>query len=220
MNKALYLLLIVVSSTFLGCADKPTNEKPNIVFIAVDDLRPEINMYGKSLIISPKLDKLAEDGLVFKRAYCNVPVCGASRASLMTGIFPTPQRFTTYGSRVDEEANEYPTLTETLKNNGYLTTSVGKIFHHPDDGLDGWSQQPYRPDYPNSIHQQELWRDYQSEELNWTNESDLPLGAAGPAWEVANVADTVYYDGKTTQLALNKLEELKGSDKPFFFGLG
>lgn len=218
-NILLFLGIVALGFAF-ACTNSKTPEKPNILFIAVDDLRPEINMYGESHIISPNLDRLAQDGVVFNRAYCNVPVCGASRASLMTGIFPTPQRFTTYGARVDEEADEYPTLTETFQQNGYLTTNLGKIFHHLDDGVDGWSEEPYRPDYPNSVHQQELWRDYQSEELSWTKESDLPLGAAGPAWEAAYVDDTLYYDGKTTYLALNKLEELKKSDKPFFFGLG
>ena len=85
---------------FLGCRSEASRteimleqQKPNVLFIAVDDLRPELNFYGKSHIISPNLDKLASQSLVFERAYCQVPVCGASRASLLTGLRPTRDRF-------------------------------------------------------------------------------------------------------------------------------
>jgi iduronate 2-sulfatase len=71
-------------------------EKPNILFIAVDDLRPELACYGHPIVQSPNIDKLAETGLIFMNAYCNVPVCGASRASLLTGIRPTNNRFVGY----------------------------------------------------------------------------------------------------------------------------
>ena len=69
------------------------HQPKNVLFIAVDDLRPELNFYGAHHIKSPNLDKLAKESLVFNRAYCNVPVCGASRASLMTGLRPARNRF-------------------------------------------------------------------------------------------------------------------------------
>ncbi|NMH88399.1 sulfatase [Flavivirga sp. Y03] len=186
----------------------------------VDDLRPELNCFGKTQIVSPNIDALAKDGVIFSNAYCNVPVCGASRASILTGLYPTKKRFTNYGSRVDKDAPKITTLPEHFKNNGYLTLAIGKIFHHPDDALQSWSKTPYRPDYPNSIKQQELWRDYQSLENSWTKKEKLPLGAAGPAWEAADVPDSVYYDGKTTKLALEALEKLSKSEQPFFLGIG
>lgn len=210
----------VVGLFFFTLVDAYARQKPNIIFIVVDDLRPELNCYGKTQIISPNIDGLADEGLVFTRAYCNVPVCGASRASLLTGLYPTPSRFTNYGSRVEKDAPGIVSLPGHFKNNGYYTTTLGKIFHHPDDGLSAWSELPYRPDYPNSLKQQELWRDYQSDELSWTKEKDLPLGASGPAWEAADVDDSLYYDGKTTRLTLHKLEQLAKLNKPFFFGLG
>jgi hypothetical protein len=66
--------------------DSSSDSQPNVLFIVVDDLRPELGCYGKTHILSPNIDNLASNGVLFDRAYCNMPVCGASRASLMTGI--------------------------------------------------------------------------------------------------------------------------------------
>ncbi|MEO1011489.1 MAG: sulfatase [Bacteroidota bacterium] len=209
--------------TFNGCQqqNKTVEQKPpNVLFISIDDLRPELNAYGQSQIVSPNIDRLAAEGTLFKRAYCNVPVCGASRASLLTGTYPTPSRYTDYKTRVDMEAPGIITLPEHFKNNGYYTSAIGKIFHHPDDGKRSWSKETYRPDYPRTNAQQELWRDYQSPENLGTREQELPLGGAGPAWEAGEVHDTVYYDGKTTKLALKELEKLAEQEQPFFFGIG
>ncbi len=223
-NKVILFGLIfipVLGLVLSGCDEiEKNNDQKNVVFIIIDDLRPELSCFGKTQIVSPNIDELASDGVAFSNAYCNIPVCGASRASLLTGLYPTQRRFTNYGSRVAKDAPNVRTLPEQFKANGYETSGVGKIFHHPDDALQSWSKIPYRPDYPNSIKQQELWRDYQSSENSWTKEQDLPLGAAGPAWEVTNVPDSVYYDGKTTKLALKALEKLSKSKQPFFFGVG
>ena len=109
----------------VSCSKKTKKTQPNILFISIDDLRPELNAYGKTAIVSPAIDRLAKEGVQFTNAYCNVPVCGASRASLMAGLYPTESRFTDYGSRIDEDAATIPSLAETFKNNGYYTTTVG-----------------------------------------------------------------------------------------------
>src|SRR5210317_467547 len=115
---------------------KPSDlEVPNLLFIAVDDLRPELGCYGVDLIQSPNIDRLAAQGTRFDRSYCNIPVCGASRASLMTGLRPARNRFLTYLSRADEEAPGIITLPQHFRNHGYHTISNGKIFHHADDAI-------------------------------------------------------------------------------------
>ena len=87
MRNTLWLLLVLVSCTGNRETGMST-EQPNILFIVVDDLRPQLGCYGKELISSPNIDRLAAEGTRFDRSYCNVPVCGASRASLMTGLRP------------------------------------------------------------------------------------------------------------------------------------
>ncbi len=85
------LLLYLVLSVTSWAA-----ERPNVLFIAVDDLRPQLNCYGKPQMISPNIDALAARGVLFERAYCMVPTCGASRAALMTSIRPARDRFVTH----------------------------------------------------------------------------------------------------------------------------
>ena len=140
MKLALSLLSLFLSfSTFVH------GERPNILMIAVDDLRPQLGSYGQSQIQSPNIDKLAASGTRFDRAYCMVPTCGASRASLMSGVRPSASRFVGYTARIDEDAPSIVPLHSHLKRNGYETISLGKILHFPADFEQGWAQAPWRP---------------------------------------------------------------------------
>lgn len=211
-------LLIFFILFNMGCKEKEAPQKPNVLFIAVDDLRPELGCYGKP-VHSPNIDKLASEGVVFQNSYCNIAVCGASRASILTGQFPSRTKFTSYFTRIGEDAPGITSLPEQFKNNGYYTTSYGKMFHHLDDGLQGWTETPWRADYVD-LHNQEYWRDYRSEENQWTKVDTIPMGLPGPAWEKANVPDNAYYDGKMAERAVEKIKELAKSKQPFFFGVG
>ena len=139
MFRLILLVIFLAQSVVVGWA------KPNVLFIAVDDLRPELACYGKAHIKSPNIDKLAETGFLFERAYCMVPTCGASRASLMTGIRPSRGRFVSYLASAQKETPGIMTLNTHFKNNGYHTVSNGKIFHHRDDNAQGWSEDVWRP---------------------------------------------------------------------------
>ena len=101
VRRLIYILLPV---SILSCQSGELPEKPNVLFIAVDDLRPELNCYGLTQIHSPNIDNLASAGLLFRQAYCNIPVCGASRASLMTGLRPTFNRFINYFTWAEKDA--------------------------------------------------------------------------------------------------------------------
>jgi iduronate 2-sulfatase len=206
------MLIFVVCGLLLGCNSKSEPEgPPNILFIAIDDLRPELNAYGASHIHSPNIDKLASQGVMFTEAYCNVPVCGASRASLLTGARPTRHRFINYFTRVD---NDYPgavTLPQLLKENGYYTISNGKIFHDLDDTETRSWDENWRPHLANS------WRDYQNAENIAMDNSDT---TRGPAYENLEIADTAYFDGKIANKAITDLKKLKQQDKPFFLAVG
>jgi iduronate 2-sulfatase len=210
MKHILWLLLILVSCT----GKRDTNQapqQPNILFIAVDDLRPELACYGEHHIESPNIDKLAAEGTRFDRSYCNIPVCGASRASLMTGLRPARNRFLTYLSRADEEATGITTLPGHFRNNGYYTISNGKIFHHDDDAIDSWDE-IWHP-----VSGSSSWRDYAIME---NIRMDTSGRSRGPAFERAPVPDSVYKDGKTAEKTIQDLRMLKEKDQPFFLATG
>lgn len=212
--------IITFSIFFIGCQQKEAPQKPNVLFIVVDDLRPELGCYGVEQIHSPNIDKLASEGVMFKNSFCNISVCGASRSSILTGEYPTRTRFTTYFTRIEEDAPGVTTLPGQFAKNGYYTTSLGKVIHHLDDALQSWTETPWRPDYPNSIHVQEYWRDYRSPDNIWTKDTLQPAGMVGPAWEHAEVPDSAYYDGKIANKAISKLNELANSEQPFFLAVG
>jgi iduronate 2-sulfatase len=115
----------------LSCVPSNKSERanrPNILFIAVDDLRPELGFYGASHIKSPMLDNLAGQSLVFNRAFCNVPVCGASRASLMSGVRPGRYRFLNHSTYLEKDYPGITSLPKHFRNNGYTTISNGKVY--------------------------------------------------------------------------------------------
>ncbi|MFK8060971.1 MAG: sulfatase, partial [Polaribacter sp.] len=181
-------------------------KQPNILFIAVDDLRPELNFYGANHIKSPNLDKLAASSMVFNRAYCNIPVCGASRASLLTGIRPTRQRFINYSTRADVDVPDAISLPKLLKQNGYTTISNGKIYHNKKDDIVAWDE----------IWQADALWDFALPENQKIKKNTL----RGLSFENANVQDSVYRDGKLALKVIKDLQSLKKSNQPFFLTMG
>lgn len=193
------------------------DEKPNVLFLAVDDLRTELGSYGADPIISPNIDRLAETGTRFERAYCMVPTCGASRASLMTGLRPTPNRFVRYTARIDEQTPDVTALHTHFKNNGYRTISLGKILHYPADTAEGWSEPAWRPD-----------RSYPKEStdiVGWDKPADLKERIAQSKnkrmpFASFDVDDDALGDGKVAAEAVRQLGKLAKDDSPFFLAVG
>ncbi|AJR04507.1 sulfatase [Siansivirga zeaxanthinifaciens] len=201
------LLLIAVLSIGLFAFAQPSKKRPNILFIAVDDLRPEMNFYGANHIQSPNLDKLAGESLVFNRAYCNVPVCGASRASLLTGSRPTRYRFLDARTEKDIDAPDAVSLPLLLKQNGYTTISNGKIYHSGKDDMAAWDSKWFPK---GSV------RDYQLPEHV---KQSMEAGYGVPT-EMADVGDDAYFDGKIAEKGIEDLQKLKNGNQPFFLALG
>ena len=185
-------------------------KKRNVLFIVVDDLRPQLGCYGHRQMLSPNIDRLAGEGVLFSRAYCQVPVCGASRASVMTGVRPARNRFVNHKTWADKDVPNALSCPKHFKNNGYHTISNGKVFHHRKDDIDSWSEEPWRP--------KGTWRNYLVEENKKLAEKN-PY-SAGPAFEAVDVGDSAYFDGMIADKSIADLKRLKGMDKPFFLAVG
>lgn len=208
----MYRLSLLLFALFCA-APVFAEERPNVLFIAVDDLRPELACYGKQHIHSPNIDKLAESSVLFERAFCMVPTCGASRASLMTGIRPARNRFVNFLAWAERDAPNATTMNTQFKQNGYYTASLGKIFHHPADNRQGWSEPAWRP-------KGVQW--YQRPDNQEKHAARQKLGnkKKGPAWESADVPDNAYMDGVLAEKAIEKLQQLKKQEQPFFLAVG
>gem|GEM_PF-3350641 len=119
----------------LGMGDTPKpSGKPNILFIAANEMRPQLGCYGHEKPLSPHIDKLVSRGTIFKCAFCNVPVCGPSRVSVLTGIRPRPNQWRCSDLMVDDT-----TLPAYFKEHGYHALSNGKVLHlleRPHGGLE------------------------------------------------------------------------------------
>ena len=196
-------------------------EKMNVLFLIADDMRPELGCYGVEEVKTPNLDRLANSGVQFQNAYCNVPVSGASRASLLTGVYPDyPKRFVHYSAYASKECPKAIPISGWFTAHGYHTISDGKVFHHISDHADSWSEPPYR-NHPDGYDV--YWAEYNRWEL-WANDASArsinPKTNRGPFCEWAEVPDTAYDDGKLAIRAIEDLKKLKEKDKPFFMACG
>ena len=208
-----YFLLFTGMLAFSISCTRPSQgaaAPPNILFIAVDDLRPELGCYGAGHIRSPHIDRLAATARQFDRAYCQVPICGASRASLLTGTYPTRYRFLSARTRADVDRPGVSSLPGHLKKHGYYTISNGKVFDRPDDHLEAWSEPPFR--FQGKVR----WTDYHDPE-NIRLDS---LHRLGRPWERMDLPDTAYFDGHIAGKTIEDLKKLKNTGQPFFLAAG
>ena len=211
--------LILLTLLFANCKSEIKQEvsaniidqKQNILFISIDDLRPKINSYGQTKMITPNIDQLAAEGLQFNNAFTNIAVCGASRASIMTGIRPSQKRFNDFSTRASVDAPAAIPLNKIFKENGYETIGYGKIYHHEDDFSEYWSEvekgKPHVFQDPKSI---ETIKNAESGEY----------GKKTPILEYPEVDNYAYNDGKITKKAIAKMKSLSQQNKPFFMAVG
>ena len=225
------MCLLVISCSQNSCSQKTQLSKPpNILFISIDDLRPELGCYGSDIAVSPTLDKLASQGLLFKNAYCQQAICGPSRSSVLTGLRQeTSGVFHNY-IKFREANPEVITLPQHFKNNGYETVYTGKIFHHGDkDDEKSWSRTPALDSLKHlkkpvgfALKENNKSRAKTRKEMFEKYGKVARFGlASGVAYEAADVPDYTYRDGYHTDLAIATMKEMVAkSDKPFFLGLG
>ncbi|MHC4556629.1 MAG: sulfatase [Planctomycetota bacterium] len=236
MNRRKFLKEIgfgaVALSSFQITGFGASSERPNILFIAIDDLRPELGCYGEKLVKTPNLDRLAQEGLKFTRAYCQEAICGPSRASLMTSLRPNSCGVVENVTYFRETMPDVITLPQHFIRNGYESINIGKIYHgNMRDEEKSWNKKPvypkaYQPrplggyQLPENRKIVEQRRKEVKEQYGSKQFGGL---ACGPAYECADVPDDAYTDGRSAAAAVATLRELKGSSssgKPFFMGLG
>ncbi|MEM9282176.1 MAG: sulfatase [Verrucomicrobiota bacterium] len=186
-------------------------EKPNVLFISVDDLNDWTGFAGHKEVISPNMDRLARDGTWFSRAFCQYPVCAPSRASVMTGVYFHQLQSESTGVKDEFVADKIRSMGSDLlhgyfKEHGYKTMAVGKILHDhlpPDDldmsgGRGGWG----------------VYRDKNGDrrKLNWMSDKTLT------DWGYEERPEDEMSDSKAAKWAVARLEE--NHEEPFFLMVG
>ncbi len=222
-GKPLALLLV------LGLVSAPAQEKPNVLLICIDDLRPELGCFGVDYIQSPNIDALAAKGRAFHRHYVQAPTCGASRYTLLTGRYGPASNAALFqrAERLKKSPEDVSaSMPAWFRNHGYTTVSVGKVSHHPGGrGGKNWDDD-LSPEMPNS------WDRHLLPAGPWQHPRGWMHGLAhgeirGDAKKMAvfqaeEGPDTIYPDGPNTDEAIRQLTELANDEagKPFFLAFG
>ena len=226
-----YFLLLLSLFSLSGKGVSKKSDRPNILFLAIDDLRPDLGIYGNRIVQTPNIDRLASQGMYFTQHYVQVPTCGASRCALLTGLRPRNN------AQINNNAFEKQTvgrpesarpesLVHQLKRNGYYTVGIGKISHAVDGRVYGYDEAP--GDVMELPHS---WNEFLFNPGKWKDGWDAFFGYASgesrqtmkgnvPPYEKGRVDDTGYPDGLTAALAIEQLKKYSKRDQPFFLGVG
>ncbi|MDP0489845.1 MAG: sulfatase [Verrucomicrobiota bacterium JB023] len=213
---------------FAGALPGAAAERPNVLLICIDDLRPELGCYGKDYIASPHIDHLASQGRLFSRHYVQAPTCGASRYTLLTGQYgPRGNKAIFERSRKIAEGKEVtPSLPAWFRQHGYTTVSVGKISHHPGGrGGSDWDDQT-------NLEMPESWDRHLMPTGPWGHPRGAMHGLANgetrqrvekgsmAVFQSFDGPDTSYPDGLILEESLAQLEDLAAAEDPFFLAVG
>ncbi|MEQ8791444.1 MAG: sulfatase [Pirellulaceae bacterium] len=218
------LLLAAGLLVLCGAAALPAADRPNVLFIAVDDLRTELGCYGAEHIKSPHIDALAQTGTTFLRAYCQQAVCSPSRTSLMTGLRPDSTGVYDLVTHFRTNVPDVVTLGQHFKQNGYHAVSMGKIYHGGYDDPPTWSEPARKPKggagYVTQQNQELIAAKRAEAKQRGLKGRALSRAARGTAVESADVPDAAYTDGAVAELAVDTLRELSKREEPFFLAVG
>lgn len=220
--KHFLLILSLVSSILIAA------EKPNVLLILVDDLKPAIAAFGDKTAITPNLDRLTHRGMRFDAAYCNQAVCAPSRFNLMLGSRSTSTGLYELDGHLRKAIPNAVTLPQHFAKHGYRTESLGKVFHigHGNDGDPDSFSVPHFKDLvveyklPQSTDGGQLTR----EEGYFTNQGKFDSSGKprprGAAFEAPDVEDEAYADGRIARETIKRLTAAKESGQPFFIAAG
>lgn len=221
-------LALVLLHTFVWVVCSATTssaiEKPNVLLICVDDLKPVLGCYGDKTAKSPHIDRLAARSVMFERAYCNQAVCAPSRNSLLTGLRPQTLGIYDLATNFRKSRPQAVTLPQLFQQHGWRTEGLGKIFHvghgNTEDPV-SWSVPHWKANVvAYALPQSKAPSGLTREEALFANKpaKDLPKGAA---FEAADVPDNTYPDGALADEAIRRLQAAKlKPEQPFFLAVG
>ncbi|MEO1527668.1 MAG: sulfatase [Planctomycetota bacterium] len=191
-------------------------DRPNVLFLICDDLNCDIGCYGHPTVKTPNIDRLASRGVRFNRAYCQYTLCGPSRASFMTGLYPDQTKIRGNSIHLRQTLPNVQTMSQLFRRNGYYATRIGKIYHYnvPKHIGTGGHDDPYSWD--RTINPS--GRDKDDEHLIFS----LRPGSFGGtlSWLAAEGSDEEQTDGIAADEAIRLLQQYSKNQKRFFLAVG
>lgn len=241
MRKSL-ILHVATALLLVSQAVAQNSSKPNVLFIAIDDLKPVLGCYGNKLVKSPNIDRLAKMGTVFMSNYCQQAVCGPTRASLMTGKRPDYTKIWDLKTRMRDMNPDILTIPQHFAAQGYVTSGVGKIYHpscvdkdfdkpswtipflvagedaYADDENGGGAGVYKNPETLALIAK--YTKEAEEKGMKKKEAKDYVVSKIKPSTECIDVPDNAYEDGVNALVAKDQLAKLAKDKKPFFFAVG
>ena len=220
------LLLSLVFGAFAAPgAALPSAGKPNVLFLVADDLRPELGCYGNTVVKSPNIDRLAQRGTVFRRAYCQQAVCSPSRSSVMTGMRPDTTKVWDLNTHFRKALPEVVTLSQLFKNHGYFAQGLGKIFHGELVDPPSWSPTATSlleqdPDVVPAKKTAAAKKKKADNEPENEDPTKLTKTDRGPAFRATDEPPHGGGEGKLADGAIAALRKFKTNAQPFFLAVG
>lgn len=220
MNRIITSVLmgVAITTALHGVPRDESASMPNVLFIVADDLRPDLGCYGCSDVRSPNLDRLATRGLLFERAYCQVALCNPSRTSLLTGLRPDSTQVYDNGGYFRDRRPDAVTLPQYFKSHGYVTHSLGKIFHPGCGDERSWSGRAWESTAPRYGPEGRAIATNRAAKAKQLGKRVKKQDELGPPWEAADATDEQLTDGDTASQAIRVLTDLQV--RPFFLAVG
>lgn len=191
--------------------------RPNVLFLICDDLNTALSGFGHSQCKTPELDKLASRGIRFENMHCQYPVCGSSRASLMSGLYPYTNRTMGNAGTLRSNMPDVITMSQMFRNNGYRVGRVSKIYHMgvPPEILAGTATRDDPLSWDEVVNIKAPEQHVSGEKTNW---SPMEKGSQSFTGVIANGEDHEHADGMAADHAIDFLKRYK--DIPFFLACG
>ncbi len=214
-----FLLLLAISMVPLFADTTRGTDRPNVLFIASDDMNCDLGAFGNRQVKTPNLERLCQLGVRFDRAYCQQPLCGPSRASIMTGLRPDTLDMHTLKHELRRKNPDVVTLGQLFRNNGYYVARAGKIYHYSNprqigtdgnDDLASWDER-FNPVGIDRSQQENITR------YGAGRENDTNLGISMAWWDPVS-RDEEHTDGMVASKIIELIKQKK--DQPFFLAAG
>ncbi|VGO18325.1 sulfatase [Pontiella sulfatireligans] len=208
-------VIICALSFNLVAAERP--QKPNVLFLMSDDLNTALSGFGHQQCKTPNLDRLAQRGVKFESMHCQYPLCGPSRSSIMSGLYPYTNNCLGNGSKIRREIPDVVTMSQAFMNQGYYAGRVSKIYHMniPQEIIEGTAHSDDSSSWTEAFNITGPEQDAPGKKTNWSPKNETSQAFVGV---VSTAGDLEHADGMAADKAIELLDKVK--DNPFFLAVG